>query len=241
MRWLVAIAMIGTPMMMAQWTRIVQDGKALVPVPEPPRTFAHFQVDPCARDDERFVRNSLGSACKGKKAKHQVQILGRTEGITVYEALYIDPPEVSPYARSIFVKAAGGRHYEIFFQLTPPWYRFVPTKLFFADGTALLHRGYFDRLFFEWTFVLTATGAWELDFSPGRAKADAVLPPGKVIFESRVDYGVMTMYFSTGARSTDVSIPSLRCDGEIAVPFRIVDGRLVPGEGQFTAKVRGVN
>ena len=228
--------MIGAPVMMAQWTRIVQDGKALVPVPEPPRTFAHFQVDPCGRDDEWFVRNSLGSACKGNLGKNQVRILGRLAGVTVYEALYAVSSEEAPYARSIFVKAADGRYYELLFQLTPSWYRFDPARLFFADGTALLHRGYFDRYYFDWTFVLTATGAWQLDFAPGREKANAVLPPDKIVFGTRVDYGAMTLYYSTAARSRDVSTPEFCCDGEIAVRFRIVDGRLVPGEGQFTAK-----
>jgi hypothetical protein len=213
----------------------------------PARSLSYFQVDPCARSDpkDRFLQCPISPpAATGSDGRIRTELrkVGDVGSFGVYDLVYLYGDATSGtrpiQLRSVLVKVGPDSFREVHVQEANG--AVLPTAIMQAGQQRIImvksEDGGMYRIVYEDYFFLTSGGLQRLDFEPVVAAAEKAVPKDEFTYQPTTSYGLGTLVYSIGTekKGKNVSAKVGCCDGRIEVPFKIENGKLIPGKAKYT-------
>jgi hypothetical protein len=172
----------------------------------------------------------------------ELREVGEIGSFAVYDLVYFngeDTGETKPvHLRSVLVKVGPDSFREVHVQETLG--AVFPTEIMQVGQQRViklkLEDGGMYHIVYEDYFFLTSGGLQRLDFGPVIAAAERAVPKDEFTYQPTTVYGLDTLAYSIGTEKGGKNIGAKVgcCDGRVEVPFKIENGKLIPGEARCT-------
>lgn len=243
MRIVLFAALLTTSAQAADWNRDVRTIEGSFQDSPLPHHLSYFRV-PCARSDpkDQFLHCDPATNLEFmRRLRTDLHEAGKVDGLTVYDLCYFLPNEDDKTGtdckrRSILVKVAADAFREIRVdQVLGP---ISPTKAFRVGRQSILQIefdiGDQHHMVFQDFLLLTRGGSERLDLSPIVEAAKGVIPIGSFLMFEDFDFKEMVYTAATENGGKNVGVTVGCCDGSVKVPFKVENGKPIPGEARYT-------
>jgi len=234
-------------MAFGQWKRQVKMVHANWIDSPPARTLSYFRTDPCSRSDrtDRILQCSLNPSAteleQRLKTRTKFRVVGRVGAFYVYDLEYYfdgeDPGQ--PGVRSVLIGKTRQELHEIHVQDRQPLGTLYATQILHIGRQPILmikadDGGMYHQIDEDY-FAVSQAGASLLDFKPVFEAADHAIPSDMVTYQPTSTYDFEASVFRVRTEKRDVNIGRkvACCEGSVEVPFRIEQGRVVPGKAEY--------
>jgi hypothetical protein len=230
---IVLYVMLVSTAAIAQWNRYV-DGNWDTP---PAHDLRYFQGDPCARSDkkDRFLDCPMEPQITTK-----LRVAGKIGNYVVYDLMYFEANRQDSSVQSILVGTGHSQLHEIYVRdKIGTLGALFPVEIVFAEKQpivkASLEDGGLYNSVFETYFIVSEHGVTLLSFTPVSEAAEKVLPKDMMTYQPASSLDFKLLIYSIGAEQLPLTMgPKVSCCvGHIEVPFRIVQGKVIAGQGRY--------
>jgi hypothetical protein len=165
-----------------------------------------------------------------------MQEIGPIGGFTAFDLFYLNGDLPEPFARSVLVRTAPNQLREIHIGANRVYFR---TQIVEAAKQHIIKvksdDGGNPRFVYEYYFVLLKEGAVFLDFAPLIEAAAKVAPSDVITYQPTSEFDLESLIFriATETRNLTMGAKVSCCEGRVEVPFKIQQGRVIPGVAKY--------
>ena len=227
------------------WIRQIGISEYGYSAPANAHPLAYYQMDPCLRNDPK----DRISQCTPQPGKYDLELLretraklrlvGRIGVFQIYELEYFAAGQEVAGIRSVLIGTSQRQLHEVHVQVNTSG-SFLPTQIVQSGDRQLLVKVKWDdggiyHGVYEDYLVLSGAKFIRLDLRPLSDAAAKAVPPGFLTYQPASGYDLKTMTYriSTERKGLNVGPKVGCCEGHIDVPFKIVEGRVIPGKATF--------